>query len=78
MWGVSATQNGVGEILRELTRTEEIIYHALLAMEAQENKLGRNLTDVEFLTIVERAAGEIKGKIHVYREEELVKKLEEQ
>ena len=61
--------------MRELTRTEDIIYQALLTAAAEEHYSGRYLTEAEFLTIVERAANEIK--IPVSRPEELAKKIEE-
>ena len=53
--------------MKPLSKTEETIYHAILSVEAQREKLGRPLTDEEIRRIVKRAADEIK----VYKPSEL-------
>ena len=60
--------------MRELTRTEEILYHLLMSYRAQ-SETGQ-LTDKQVMHLVERAANEIKAKIPIYRPEELAEKLE--
>ncbi len=58
--------------MKPLSKTEEPIYHAILSVEAQREKLGRPLTDEEIRRVVKRAADEIK----VYKPSELKEALE--
>ncbi len=61
--------------MRELTRTEEILWNMLISFSAQSLK--GKVPEEQIAEIVERAANEIKGKIPVYREENVAEKLKE-
>lgn len=58
--------------MEKLTRTEAIIYHALLAASSKNA-----WSDKDILPIVKRAAAEINNLIPVYKPSELKERLEE-